>query len=334
MLLMKSIDIKSEDFEKYLFQTLGISLKLKLVSDNPALPFFLRDVYFFYTSSFLNASYVIMMKRTDDELTPATIQKHRQVIQEKLKKETIFFCSKLSSHNRKRLIEQKIPFVVPYNQMYLPMLGVALQEYFRIEQTLSIEFSPSTQTVLLFVLYSDIHAVYTPTFLAKKLEYSLMTLTRVMHELRNLDFCLIQKKGRELFIQFQADNKKDLWQKAKPFLVNPVKQRLWIEPLKKKLSLPQAGLSALAQYSQLEHHDPQVFAIGKDEWKTLSQQRIFKILPDSDPPACELEIWKYNPKVFALDGRVDPLSLFLSLQKNHDERVELALTELMGNLRW
>ena len=37
----------------------------------------------------------------------------------------------MASYERKRLIEQKVPSIVPGNQLYLPDLGLDLREYFR-----------------------------------------------------------------------------------------------------------------------------------------------------------------------------------------------------------
>ena len=47
-----------------------------------------------------------------------------------------------------------------------------------------------------------------------------------------------------------------------------------------------------------------------------------------------IEVWKYNPKtlvedVFNENSVVDPLSLYLSLKDNQDERIEMALEQII-----
>ena len=42
-----------------------------------------------------------------------------------------------------------------------------------------------------------------------------------------------------------------------------------------------------------------------------------------------VEIWQYDPGILGKNGIADPLSLALSLQENHDERVEQAVEELL-----
>ena len=52
-----------------------------------------------------------------------------------------------------------------------------------------------------------------------------------------------------------------------------------------------------------------------------------------------LEVWKYNP-ITLLDNClndkkvVDPISLYLSLKDNRDERIEIALDQILENLIW
>lgn len=48
----------------------------------------------------------------------------------------------------------------------------------------------------------------------------------------------------------------------------------------------------------------------------------------------ELEIWSYDPMLFALDGHVDVLSLYISLREAPDARVEQAVEEVMGRYSW
>lgn len=66
---------------------------------------------------------------------------------------TIYVTDALASYERKRLIEQKVPFIVPGNQLYLPELGIDLREYFR-QRAGSAEspLSPSAQALLITAL--------------------------------------------------------------------------------------------------------------------------------------------------------------------------------------
>jgi hypothetical protein len=58
------------------------------------------------------------------------------------------------------------------------------------------------------------------------------------------------------------------------------------------------------------------------------------VLDIAEPNACELEIWSYSPKLFAKKGVVDRFSLFLSMRKDNDERVQSALEKMMEQVEW
>jgi hypothetical protein len=54
----------------------------------------------------------------------------------------------------------------------------------------------------------------------------------------------------------------------------------------------------------------------------------------AEPNACEVEVWTYSPDLFEKYGVVDRFSLYLSMQKTDDERVESALEEMMRQVSW
>ena len=70
------------------------------------------------------------------------------------------------------------------------------------------------------------------------------------------------------------------------------------------------------------------YAINRDTWKTMEKKGIEQI-PIEEKGTCVLQVWCYEPRIFEVDGHVDPFSLFLSLQNENDERIEMALEEMM-----
>ncbi len=110
------------------------------------------------------------------------------------------------------------------------------------------------------------------------------------------------------------------------------------------MQLPLAGLSALAGQSLLGQPSNVVRAIGELDWRRLEKQlTAADRLPEAIEGVHELEIWRYAPQRIRLGPKgsgsadvkhdyVDPYSLFLSLEKMDDERVQLALKDLMRRL--
>ncbi len=241
----------------------------------------------------------------------------------------IYVQSVLSSFNRKRLIEQHIPFIIPGNQMYLPHFGIDLREHFRkIHTKKQKSFSPGTQTAVIYALLRKTDEKLTPSELADRLGYTLMTMTRALDELQAAGIGEFFREGRERYWIFS--NKRSLWDQAKPFLRSPIKKRVWINNREFKTL---AGLSALSHFSQLAPPLLPVFAIGYNQWVELKQSGL-EGLTISEGASSELEIWNYNPELFAKDGIIDPFSLFLCLEASGDERIESALEDMLEKIKW
>jgi DNA-binding MarR family transcriptional regulator len=322
------------DFERHLKENLDITATTKKWEGVDSLPFFLRDSYTFYEVSLLNTPCLLMVARDNNVQTPAIIRKQMLHVQAKWDGEVIYLCSSVSAYNRKRLIEQKVPFVVPGNQMYLPMLGIDLREHFRqIRSAAPGKLSPSTQAV---VLHALLHGPkdYTPSRLANQLGYTVMTLTRAFDELVSLGLGEVVTEGRERVLRF-SDGKKDLWQRSREFMRSPVKKRTIIHLLEQKWCGIPAGLTALAHFTLLAPPSTPVYAVSLDNWKSMKLTNAIVELPAAEPQSHEVEIWNYSPLLFKEeDDVVDRFSLYLSLQDNVDERVQSALEKMMEKVLW
>ena len=55
---------------------------------------------------------------------------------------------------------------------------------------------------------------------------------------------------------------------------------------------------------------------------------------EPDSKAVNLELWKYNPALFARNGIVDPISLALCFEDNSDERIESSIEEYLEEYKW
>lgn len=316
-----------QSIKKYLRETLKVDIKTCRWKNQTRLPFFLTDTYDFYETALFNQPCLLMIGHENAEITPGTIRKHQKQIQKNWKGFIIYVQSVLSSYNRKRLIEQHLSFIIPGNQMYLPDYGIDLREHFRkIHLKKDKGFSPGTQTVVIYALLRKTKEKLTPSMLAKKLGYTLMTMTRALNELKTTEIGEFRKEGRERFWIFE--DKQSLWTQAKPFLRSPIKKRIWIKNHQFKIS---AGLSALSHFSRLSLPSLPIFAIGPSQWELLKQTAETL---SSEEASAELEIWNYNPELFAKNGFVDPISLYCSLEANKDERIDLCLEEMMEKIKW
>ena len=321
------------ELERYLHDALGVSVKTTPWSGVGQLPPVLRERYRFAKAELLGLRALLVIDANPEEQSPATVRKHLDMLQTKQPAELIYVRARVTAYNRKRLIEQKVPFIVPGNQMYLPMLAIDLREHFRRIREEAPTFSPSTQVVVLHAMLRDAGQVLIPSEMAPLLGYSAMTMTRAFDELETAKLAEVTVRGRERCLRFIGD-RREIWEKAQPFLRNPVSKRLFIRRINGAEGATHAGLTALAHYSMLAPPAYTTYALSREEWKTLRQQHKIIEVPVQDPDVSEIEVWWYSPARFAEHGMVDQLSLYLSLKADHDERTETALEEMMEKIEW
>ena len=327
--------VRSEihELERYLHEALGIAVKTKPWSGADRLPHVLKERYRFAQAELLGLHALLVIDSNPDDQSPATVRKHMDMLQTKQPADLIYVRTQVTAYNRKRLIEQKVPFIVPGNQMYLPMLAIDLREHFRRIREEVPSFSPSTQVVVLYVLHRDAGQVLIPTEMAPLLGYSTMTMTRAFDELETAGLAEVTVRGRERCLRFNG-SRKEIWDKAQPFLRSPVNKRLMIRRAEDAEGATLAGLTALAHYSMLAAPAYTTHALSRENWIAYRKRHKIIEVPPQDPDAGEIEVWWYPPALFAEHGIVDQLSLFLSLKADHDERTETALEEMMEKFKW
>ncbi len=339
MILFRNKDIISKmrvelrQLEKYLDQTLGVVLTTSPWQGAARLAPFLRKCYGFREIRLMDRHCLLMIDEAEQEQSAGVIRKHMDQVREKSAAEVIYVRNQLTSYNRKRLVEYKVSFVVPGNQMYLPMLGVDFREHFRRRREIPEGFMPATQVMMIHWLLKGTDAHLTPARMAFELGFSPMTMTRAFDELEAAELVEVARRGRERRLHF-AGPKHDIWIKAQPFLRSPVIKRMFVRQPHPNPQHLQAGLAALSHYTMLAPPAQPVFALHQRDWKTSPHWQDKMLIPRQDPDAVEIEIWRYQPDLLAKQGVVDQLSLYLSLKENGNERVQAALDEMIGRFKW
>ena len=142
------------DIQAYLHEVLGISVPLyRPWSEQAKLPYFLQDAFDFGEIDLLGRSILLVMERDVGPSTIGEIRSRLDKVQSLSDKPAIYVTKTLASFQRKRLIEQKVSFIVPGNQLYLPDLGIDLREYFRQRPNRTVPtLSPSAQAILIAAL--------------------------------------------------------------------------------------------------------------------------------------------------------------------------------------
>jgi len=316
---------------QYLRETLGTEVPTTAWTGASRLPAFLTERYRFLQATILDHRLLLLVDESPQEESPASIRKHIAQVHSKCEWPVVYVRERVTAYNRKRLIEQRVPFVVPGNQMYLPELGIDLREHFLKQTVRKPHFRPATQAILIHALLRDHHGPMVAAELAQELGYSSMTLSRAFDEIESAALAESKVTGRERFLHFTVP-RRELWKRAQGFLTDPVKARHFIYPAAGDALGLKAGLGALARYSMLADPPNPVIAMSREHWTSLRQRGTVNVLPMREPDACEVETWSYAPRPSREPGVVDPLSLALSLRHSSDERVEQALEHMMERL--
>jgi hypothetical protein len=318
---------------RYLWDVLGVRMKSEPWVQAEQLPLFLRDSYGFFCTSLLGTPLLLMMDNGTDKRTPATIDKQVAQVRRRWVGEVVYVSVSIDSYNRRRLIQQKTHFIVPGNQLYLPMLGLDLREYFKRSRALGLSFSPSTQATLLYMLNTGLTGRVSPLELSERLGYTPMTMTRVFGELRNAGIGEHSVRGKRRLLKL-SESPQACWQKARQFLQSPVLRRTYVNGAAGASLGPYAGLTALSQYTDLAGPRNRVIATSRSGWTSKRSRSGLAELETPDAHSTEVELWSYRPELTARAGKVDRLSLFLSLDGTMDERIEGALEDLLEGMEW
>jgi hypothetical protein len=318
----------------YLQQVLGDVLQDGVWEQATELPFYLQDRYQFRRAVVAGKSCLWMLARAGVEDTPAVVRKHLGAVHQFYQGPVIYVVERITSYNRKRLIEQHVPFVVPNKQMYLPMLGIDLRERFskHVDQK-DKPLGAVAQVLLLRELFNPGNSAASAGELAHKLGYSAMTIGRAFTELTARNLAEVERVGREKHLIFEKCGKA-LWELVSQYLNNPVRKCTWIEKTGHQIPAPAAGEAALAHYTMLAEPQNQVLAISAKEWPGQKELLHLRELPRGDEQALCVELWRYNPRLVKDSPYVDELSLWLSIRDSDDERVEMAADELLGAVQW
>lgn len=317
--------------ESYLRYTLGLHVDISAWTDTDTLPDELREEREFYLLKICGITCLVITMSTS-EFQMSVFLKERQRLQEHCGLPVVICFDRITSYQRKCLIEGGQAFIVPENQLFMPFLGIALQEHYKAAAIAGKQLTAMAQYILLYFIYDKTGGYHSKLDISKALDISLMNVTRGVQELEELGLLVTRKKGRSSMVTMSME-REALLDKAKSYLRNPVQRRLYVKAEDWMLALPKAGVEAKPVRMDLgERRDSlghTIRAIEKREYlKCADTMTSVNPAWDTEKAYIELEVWRYDPARFTDKHTVDSISLSLSFLGEGDNAMELNINEL------
>lgn len=287
--------------------------------------------YNFYEGEFNGTSFCMLeSKDADYQLAPAKCKKLAERLENIVGKIVVFLFESIPFVIRKRMIEQCVYYVVPGKFANLPTLFVnAIERPQKLKKMGKL--SPVAQYILLIYLQHQDLCFDSIASVQESVPFSYLQITRAITDLERFNLCttkLISGKGKQLVF---AENRKELWTKAQPFLRNPVKTRYYSDYDVQDTIGSISGVNALAHYTSLNPTKHRALAVDKNGLKKIEEQTPSLNTVEGQ---VSIEEWIYPPTIAAESGYVDPLSLWLTMSENDNPRIEGALEQLIDTIKW
>ena len=333
--------------KKYINEIIGIDCELQSLNKNVLnqLPIYLRNAYQWYELYILQQHFIIAYTETDEDFTIASIDNQLTTIEEKLNQPIILCVNELEAYNRKRLIERKRAFIVPFKQMYIPYIFVDFTEYkYQTKGRSTKRLQPFAQVLVIAHLlnnqngYNIEHISFKE--IAEQFQVNTINISRAIDNLMELNLIEIEQYGRSKIFYFKED-KKTLWEKGlqKEIFINPISKQYYTEyNLAWNNELLKAGDTALTAYTNMNPTDQIVFATDNKTFNLIKKKNESNIFNEYEGRFL-FQIWKYNPNLLnrinqSESDKVDPISLFLTYKDDQDERVQMELEHLINKTLW
>ena len=301
------------------------------ISDKTGLPMYLA-IRIVYTAEANGVRFALIDLSNENEIRIGRLKEQLIIYQNHFDMNAAYVVNNISRYQREAFIEHSIPFISLPDNIYLPFLAIVLQNHFRNNNDTPIKrFTPTAQQLFLLLAYRQYNKPINKSGAARALMTTNTSITRAANQLRSAGLLIEEEHGRSNYL-FSALHGQKLIEKASPFLIDPVEKTVFVRPARIIEQLPDAGESALSRVSMLNMPKVQVKACRKSH-ELLEKLEYVDPLLQPDKSYIRLELWKYDPMIFASGGHVDVISLYCSLKNETDERIEQEMLNALEEYR-
>lgn len=313
----------------FIEQTLRETVHIEEYKNKVRIPLLYAANYHLYAAKIHDTDFLLAEPLGEQNLV--VLRKQQRQLERMTGVRCVLYLKKLNYYAKDKLLEEGIPFIWENKQIYLPFLGVLLQEY--AERTLlpCTQIAFLTQKLLLTALYDNWQEVNV-TKAAERLGVAKTSITRVFDELEALEVPCLKKKARARLISC-AGTRREMWEIIAPYMRSPlIYQYELAEDICDSETL--GGMSALSYYSMLEDNTYTTYAVTKKNLNQLQLQKKKCVPQGTIPKSVVQELGYMIP--FGKGEAIDPLTVYLLMaeEAKDDPRIGSAIDEMLEEYVW
>ena len=318
--------------EKTLKEVFHLNPEIKRKNGKFGLPFYLTAGKEFYDVRIENVGFCVVALKNMENTDIRKLRHDMSLYEEAFGGNVACCISDLPKRKREALLKAGISFIVPPCQVYLPFLGIALQDRLPERKTLTTErMSPLEQQLFLFLVYHG--QEHKKADLAEILQVTRAAISKVTAALRSKMLIKERRQGKEVYVSLSG-LPRACYVEARKWMINPIKRIAYCRNVNACAVFLKAGESALSDLSMLSSPEREVRACYEKDERLASLELLDDDRWVDENDLTQLELWKYDPGVLAGNHMVDVISLELSMENVTDERVQGEMQAVMEEYKW
>lgn len=310
----------------------GLDVQIEQAVQPSGLPLYMTNNRLFFKVRIGQTEFLLIDISDKDRFGVIALEKQMARYMKATNMPAAYKFSALTKAQRDALVGRKLPFIVLPEQIYLPFLGISMSNHFTKEKMIAVDhFTPASQCLFLYFLYTARRNPVLKKDAAVALGLTRTSITRASEQLKALGLITEVPFWKEIRMTACAEGK-EFYDAGEPYLINPVQKKTTIKA-DESLTWFYAGESALGKRTML--NEPEIPAVAIDK-KQLSSGSLIELDEkwETEKDLLHVEIWKYDPALFAEDHVVDPVSMAVSLRDCPDERVQGEVEGFMEAHQW
>jgi hypothetical protein len=309
--------------------------------DIPGIPTWIKRAVDLYELTFLdrqNAPIFLVLPKT--EIAFQHLRRIYDQLNKRLNAHLLIVADHLPPKYRPLLARCRIPFIYKDEAIFAPDLGLRTSNLKTLQREPKSKIrkdglTPFALKVLAGVLTNQIPNEFTLTFFNNQLrekgfKIALGKLSATLNELAAADLLTTQPAGKTK--NYAKKSASDYLKRLDHLKFGPFFREVetnYIPANRDTYAI--AGETALAHYTNLAEPTQQTIAMSAKDYRAVfARENATVPYGDFGNPSI-VQVWKEDPRLFALKGVINPLELFFSMKTHTDERVQMSLDELLAS---